>query len=95
MDSTSASEDALRHDRSVVFASLGLVAAAAWAYTLALAWMMPEMTTASLPGWTVGHALATYLMWTTMMAAMMIPASAPMIGLVATIARNRRAHGAP
>ncbi|MSO85184.1 MAG: DUF2182 domain-containing protein [Rhodospirillales bacterium] len=98
MDFVSAPEDALRRDRAVVFASLGLVAAAAWAYTLVLAWTMPGMadgTGGYSHGWTAGHAAATFVMWTAMMAAMMLPASAPMIVMVATINRSRRARGAP
>ena len=84
-------EGARRRDRAVVAASLGLVALAAWAYTLVLAGMTME----SPQAWSVGRAGATLLMWTAMMAAMMLPASAPMIVLVATIARNRRARAAP
>ena len=98
MGFVSAPEDALRRDRAVVFASLGLVAAAAWAYTLVMAWMMPGMadgTGGHSPGWTAGYAAATFVMWTAMMAAMMLPASAPMIVMVATINRSRRARGAP
>lgn len=45
--------------------------------------------------WTPGHAGATFAMWVVMMAAMMLPASLPMIRMVATIARNRRAREAP
>ena len=49
----------------------------------------------ALPAWTVGHALAMFAMWIVMMAAMMIPASLPMIRMVATMARSRRARQAP
>ncbi len=45
--------------------------------------------------WTLGHAGAIFVMWVAMMAAMMLPASLPMIRMVATIARNRRAREAP
>ena len=47
------------------------------------------------PAWTLGHALAMFVMWVAMMAAMMVPASAPMIAMVANISRNRRDRAAP
>jgi predicted metal-binding membrane protein len=53
------------------------------------------MTESAGAAWTLGHALVTFVMWATMMAAMMLPASLPMIHMTATIARNRRARGAP
>jgi predicted metal-binding membrane protein len=98
MDSVSAPEDAIRRDRAVVFASLGLVVAAAWAYTLVLAWTMAgaaDGVAGFSHGWTAGHAAAAFVMWAVMMAAMMLPASAPMIAMVATINRSRRARAAP
>ena len=45
--------------------------------------------------WTLGYTLAMFVMWVAMMAAMMVPASAPMIAMVATIGRNRRDRAAP
>ncbi|MBM3951298.1 MAG: DUF2182 domain-containing protein [Rhodospirillales bacterium] len=45
--------------------------------------------------WTLGHAGAMFAMWVAMMAAMMLPVAWPMLRLVATLNRNRRARGAP
>jgi predicted metal-binding membrane protein len=93
-------EPVLRRDRARVLAGLGLVAVAAWAYTVYLSWSMAAMDYAAMPPlhaqtWTVGDTFATFLMWAVMMAAMMLPASAPMIAMVATINRSRRARAEP
>lgn len=90
----------LRRDRVLVVAGLGLVAVAAWSYTVYLAWSMAAMDTAAMPTfgvwrWTVGDAIAAFLMWTVMMTAMMVPAAAPMIAMVATINRRRRERAEP
>lgn len=90
----------LRQDRALVLAGLGLVAIAAWAYTAYLAWSMAIMEHAAVPAvgawrWTAGDVIAVFLMWATMMTAMMVPAAMPVIAMVATINRRRRERNEP
>jgi predicted metal-binding membrane protein len=89
-----------RQDRTLVFAGLGVVAVAAWGYTAYLAWSMATMDHAAMPAvgawrWTLGDVIAAFLMWTVMMTAMMLPAAALMIAMVATINRRRRERDEP
>ncbi len=89
-----------RRDRALVLVGLGLVAVAAWAYTAYLAWSMAAMDHTAVPAldqqrWTVRDAAAAFLMWVVMMTAMMVPAAAPMIAMVATINRRRRERAEP
>jgi predicted metal-binding membrane protein len=89
-----------RRDRILVLVGLGLVAIAAWAYTAYLAWSMAAMDHAAMPAlgawrWMTSDAIAAFLMWTVMMTAMMLPAAAPMIAMVATINRRRRERAEP
>jgi predicted metal-binding membrane protein len=95
-----------RYDRAVTLALLAIVALLAWVYTAHQAVLMEEMDAAMRramnmpmngmkPAWTPLDALLTFAMWAVMMAAMMVPGSAPMVGAFATINRRRRARGAP
>jgi len=98
-------EQLLRHDRKIVVATLTLVAAFAWAYTLLGVGMdmnALEMTRSSsamtgegsmpMSGtqWSTGHAAVMLAMWWFMMVAMMLPSAAPTILLAAAL--NRRSQ---
>ncbi len=96
----------MRHDRVVVAALLIAVAALAWAFTVHQAHVMDAMEAAMWrdmnmsmngmePSWTAIDALLLFVMWSAMMAAMMVPGAAPMIAAFATINRRRRERGAP
>ena len=92
----------LRHDRAVVIAGLALVIALAWGYLLLGAGgAMPAMDamagrmTMMAPAWTPSHVALQFVMWAAMMAAMMLPSAAPVILLVAGLARTGAAAGAP
>jgi predicted metal-binding membrane protein len=99
--------DALpRHDRIIVAGLLLLVAAAAWAFTVHQAHLMDEMEAAMWrdmnmsmsgmePSWTAIDALMLFVMWSAMMAAMMVPGASPMVAAFATINRRRRERSAP
>jgi predicted metal-binding membrane protein len=84
----------LRHDRAVVIAGLVLVIAIAWGYLLLGAGLaMPAAETMAgrmtmAPSWTLHYAALQFLMWAVMMAAMMLPSAAPVILIVAGIARK-------
>ena len=47
------------------------------------------------PSWTPLDALLLFVMWSAMMAAMMVPGAAPMVAAFATINRRRRERSAP
>jgi len=56
---------------------------------------MPGMSMPGLHAWPWLDLLPLFLMWVTMMVAMMLPSAAPMILLVATIHRRRRERANP
>jgi predicted metal-binding membrane protein len=92
----SAVERLVRRDRVVVGVALLVVAAVAWALLLRMGAGMGGMGAESDPmmagmyGWSVHDLFLLFLMWATMMVAMMLPSAAPMILLVATVYRRRR-----
>ena len=96
----------LRRDRIAALALVAAVALLAWAYTVHQARLMDAMDAKmwremnmsmndTKPSWAALDALLVFAMWTTMMAAMMVPGTAPMIAAFAQINRRRRARGAP
>jgi predicted metal-binding membrane protein len=95
-----------RLDRVVAIGLVLLVAAAAWLFTGDQARRMDAMDAAMWrdmnmsmngmePSWTALEALLVFVMWSAMMAAMMVPGTAPMIAAFSTINRRRRARQAP
>jgi predicted metal-binding membrane protein len=83
-----------------------LVATLAWAFTVHQAMRMDEMEAAMgrdmdmsmngmEPSWTPVAALMLLMMWSAMMAAMMVPGASPMIAAFATVNRRRRERSAP
>ncbi|HEY7760072.1 MAG TPA: DUF2182 domain-containing protein [Burkholderiales bacterium] len=94
-------ESVLKRDRVLVIVALAAVSIFAWAYTLAGVGMSMnafEMTamddfgtvlTTPMP-WSPRYAMLVFLMWLTMMIAMMLPSAAPMVLLYAAIARRQR-----
>lgn len=81
----------LQRDRAIVLAVLLVAAAVAWIYLLTGAGMRPVGSGAMLrmaPDWTPGYALLMFLMWASMMLAMMLPAAAPAMLLVAALVRE-------
>jgi predicted metal-binding membrane protein len=93
-------------DRIVVAGLLFVVAALAWLYTVHQARVMDAMEAAMWrdmnmsmngmePSWTPLDALLVFIMWSAMMAAMMVPGAAPMVAAFATINRRRRERSAP
>jgi len=95
-----------RHDRSIVLTLLLMVASLAWALTVRQAAQMQEMEAAMWrdmnmsmngmePSWTPLDVVLVFVMWSAMMAAMMIPGASPMITAFAIINRRRRERHAP
>jgi predicted metal-binding membrane protein len=93
-------------ERTIVIILLVAVSMLTWAYTAHQAHLMHEMDAAMWrdmdmsvngmePSWTPLDALLLFVMWTVMMAAMMVPGTTPMVTAFATINRRRRDRGAP
>lgn len=96
----------VRRDRLAVFILLIVVGALAWAYTVHQARQMDMMDAAMWrdmnmsmngmePSWTPIDVILMLAMWSAMMAAMMVPGSAPVVGAFAAINRSRRERGGP
>jgi predicted metal-binding membrane protein len=78
-------EAALRRERLALAAGLALIAAAAWLYLSRMA--------ASMDGDMAAGFAMTLVMWTVMMAAMMLPSASPAILLYAAMARKNAGRG--
>jgi predicted metal-binding membrane protein len=92
--------------RGIVILLLVTVSALAWAFTAHQAHRMDQMDAAMwrdmdmsmngmAPSWAPFDAFLVLVMWTVMMAAMMLPGTTPMVMAFATINRRRRDRGAP
>jgi predicted metal-binding membrane protein len=103
---TEADRTSAHLDRFAVTALLALVMALAWAFTIHQAHVMQDMDAAMqrdmamsmndmVPAWTAVDMALLFIMWTAMMAAMMVPGASPMVAVFATINRRRRARSAP
>ena len=95
-----------RRERIFVLALLLLVAGLTWALTILQATHMDAMEAAMWrdmnmsmngmePAWTALDILLLLLMWSSMMAAMMLTGASPMVTAFATINRHRRERSAP
>ena len=104
-------EAVLRRDRLIVAASLGAVAALAWAYVLWLTAdlsmggmkmsgfrMIPAGLGMMVPAaapWSAVEFAFVFVMWAVMMVGMMAPSAAPMILLYAQVGRHGKIGGKP
>lgn len=89
----------VRQDRAIVMVGLVGITTLAWAYVVYLSWDMRGMDMAAM---STGMAMAqempwgavdfflTFLMWSVMMIAMMLPSASPMILMFITVSRARR-----
>lgn len=98
-DSTSRSPLTAR-EITVVVGGLAGVAMAGWAYMFYMAWAMANMDKVDMwmppmgaISWTAEDFLMLFIMWATMMVAMMTPSILPMVSMFATLNRNRRNRG--
>jgi predicted metal-binding membrane protein len=87
-------------ERTVLYAALLAATAAAWSVT----WIQSSDLSVWSPflarawcgaSWTAAGAVSSSLMWISMMIAMMLPTTAPVVDAYATIARRRRARREP
>jgi predicted metal-binding membrane protein len=87
---------------TAVAGGLAGVALAGWAYMAYMAWAMSNMDKVDMwmpplvaAPWTAGDLLMLFVMWATMMVAMMTPSASPMVVMFATLNRKRRTSGQP
>lgn len=80
----------------VVGAGIAAVAAASWAYLVYMAWGMANMDAVadsllmpSMMNWDSADLLRVFIMWSIMMAAMMLPSAAPLLLLIARVNSGR------
>ena len=86
----------VRQARLPVAAGLAAVLAASWAYVIYMVWGMANMDAVadsllmpSMIDWSGVDLLLVFFMWAVMMAAMMLPSSAPLLMLLAKINAER------
>jgi predicted metal-binding membrane protein len=94
-------EAVFKRDRVIVIFGIAGLSLLAWAYMFYLAWGMKnvgvgmELAMPHIQSWGAIDFLLTFVMWMVMMVAMMVPSSAPMIIMFATINRKRREQKGP
>jgi predicted metal-binding membrane protein len=93
-------ERLLRRDRALAATALFAATALAWASLFRLRAGMGSMEgagmgMAGMQAWSPVEPLLLFLMWVTMMVAMMLPSAAPTILLVTSVLRRRREHASP
>jgi predicted metal-binding membrane protein len=106
LDEPVATDTLPRRNRIILAGVLLLIAALAWAFTVRQAIVMDDMEAAMwrdmnmsmngmAPSWNAIDAVMLFVMWSAMMAAMMIPGASPMITAFATINHRRQARAVP
>ena len=105
MHAADALEAILKRDRALVLGGLAFLSVLAWAATAQMARTLPHghSVAAPVPGLTLPHAGAwggaeltiLFVMWAVMMAAMMLPSTAPMVLVFSTISRKQAGMGDP
>ncbi len=92
-------ESLLQKDRLLVFSGLAVLTIIGWAYMIHMAMNMTgtgmNMTKPCLMYWGMEDILHLFIMWTVMMAAMMIPAATPMIMMFANVNGQRTSGESP
>lgn len=82
-------ESLLQREQLLVFSGLAIVILISWAYMLHMGWRMSgigmEMTLACMMRWGPGDIAHIFIMWATMMVAMMFPSATPMILMFTTV----------
>ena len=103
LDEPVAADTLPRRDRVILAGLLLSVAALAWAFTIHQAILMDDMEAAMwrdmnmsmngmAPSWGPIDVVMLFVMWSAMMAAMMIPGASPMITAFAIINQRRQAR---
>jgi predicted metal-binding membrane protein len=89
----------LKRERAIVVLGMAGIVALAWTYLICMDWGMRHMNIGmkmvimpAMQYWNAWDLVLVFLMWTIMMAAMMVPAASPVILLFAEINRRRNEH---
>jgi len=89
----------LKKDRLLVLMGIVTITILGWAYMIHMAMNMTKkgmsMTKPCLMHWSTGDVLHLFVMWTIMMAAMMLPAATPMIMMFATVNEQQSNEKSP
>jgi predicted metal-binding membrane protein len=94
-------EAVFKRDRTIVISGIAGVSVLAWVYMFYLASGIKNMDmgiTMVMPqtqSWGAMDFLLTFIMWTVMMVAMMVPSAAPMVLMFTTVNRKRREQEDP
>ena len=98
---STAFENVLKRDRTIVLLALGAVTALAWLYLILMAVAMADMPASmgeavamtQIKPWSAADFALMFLMWAIMMVGMMLPSAAPMILVFAAFNRKQHAEG--
>ena len=90
-------------DRKVIISGLFIVAAIGWVYMFYLAWAMDNMHLVDMwmpprggtRSWTAWDLFMLFIMWLTMMVAMMTPTATPMVMMFSTVNKHKKAKQQP
>ncbi len=90
-------------DRAIVLSGLAMVAAIGWLYMFYMAWAMDNMHLVDMwmppqggtRAWTSWDLFMLFIMWFTMMLAMMTPTVVPMVLMFTTVNRQKKLKGQP
>jgi predicted metal-binding membrane protein len=89
----------LKRERAIVVLGMAGIVALAWTYLICMDWGMRHMNIGmkmvimpAMQYWNAWDLVLVFLMWTIMMAAMMVPAASPVILLFAEINRRRNEY---
>ncbi|MFB9231256.1 DUF2182 domain-containing protein [Pseudohalocynthiibacter aestuariivivens] len=89
----------LKRDRLLVLAALATLAAVSWAYTVYLgvqnASMASKMVMPMTVAWSLDDLVFMFVMWATMMFAMMLPSVTPTVMIYGRVRQKREASGRP
>lgn len=96
---TSRSEAAFPRAGRLAPAGIAILLVLSWAYLLYMVWGMENMAEAAdsmlmpaMVDWSGADLVLVFIMWTIMMAAMMLPSAAPMLMLFARVSAARSKH---
>ncbi len=92
-----------QQDKIIVITGLLTVAALGWIYMFYMAWAMENMHLVDIwmpprggeRTWTAWDFILLFLMWLTMMLAMMTPTAAPMVMMFTTVNKQKKVHQQP
>src|SRR5215831_16855067 len=99
---TAVLENILRRDRLIIFSGIVLISILSWTYIFYLHQQMRSMNMQALfvampmsSQWNISDFIFTFMMWSVMMIAMMIPSATPDLLIFAMVNRNHQQQRQP